>query len=168
MGELKIDESWKKDNLRPGVVMQYSNSRNLLRMQRVVFESEDHGAVRCEISYANYRVYRFYSSDMWEAVVKATTIIPKLEKFPVPIWNRSDCECLLGRKVWYREMAAVIQDFDGERGTVTLRPDNAEKVFVPEPWTGAHDHVIHETLWNQSIKEDLLSPQIYWFRETEG
>ena len=87
----------------------------------------------------------------------------RLELLPVRIYSREDVhDRVLERPVFYREIPAIIADFDGEKGRVMLRSDEPNhKGFPPEPWD---DPNIGNS---QDVWEDLLSPKIVWHRDGE-
>ena len=129
---------------------------------RLVFERQG-DRVEAKVYFNDFQVYRFYSSTMPDALDKMKMVMRKLTAFPFPIFNREQIrENLIETLVWYREMPAIVKDFDGYQGRVRLVADNPERVFPPEPWDGDGEPVTGVGLW-----EDILSEKIYWFRERE-
>lgn len=137
--------------------------------QTIHFERQESGMVWCTISCGGYSLYSFMALDMQTAMLKGIEVFSRLHSFPFPVWNRADVnQNLVGRPVWYREIAAVVQSFEGNTGRVVLRPENPEHKFPPEPWDiEAVDGKQLGSLYNGWVREDLLSPKIYWFRTVE-
>jgi hypothetical protein len=129
---------------------------------RLVFERQG-DRVEAKVYFNDFQVYRFYSTGMPEALEKMKLVMRRLTAFPFPIFNRQQVqENIVNCEVYYREMPAVIRDFDGYNGAVRIVPANPERVFPPEPWDGDVEPVGEVGCW-----EDLLSEKIYWFRERE-
>lgn len=129
---------------------------------RLVFERQG-DQVEAKVYFSDFQVYRFFSPSMPEAMQKMERVMRRLVAFPFPIYNRQQVqENLISCAVYYREMPAIIRDFDGYQGAVRLVPDNPERVFPPEPWDGDVEPVGEVGCW-----EDLLSEKIWWFRERE-
>jgi hypothetical protein len=129
---------------------------------RLVFERQG-DRVEAKVYFNDFQVYRFYSSAMPDALEKMRWVMRKLTAFPFPIFNREQIkENMLEALVWYREIPAIVKDFDGYQGRCRLVPDNPERVFPPEPWDGESEPVTGVGVW-----EDILSEKIWWFRERE-
>jgi len=129
---------------------------------RLVFERQG-DRVEAKVYFNDYQVYRFYSQGMPEALDKMKVVMRKLTEFAFPIFNRQQVqENLVGCLVYYREIPAIVRDFDGYQGAVRLVPDNAERVFPPEPWDGDVEPIGEVGCW-----EYILSDKIWWFRDRE-
>lgn len=125
---------------------------------------KQHGSIdgTVKIFSDDYQVYGFKFTTFEGAISKLAKVRELLDRFPVSLGGRADCEILVGRKVYWREFPAIISDFDGERGRVRLTADNTEKCFVVAPWERDEKPDHFAMVW-----EDLLSPKIYWFRECD-
>jgi hypothetical protein len=110
----------------------------------------------------DFQVYKFGAGHMTAAVSLLGGKIHALRHLPVGIHSRADVHRdVIGREIFYREIPAIIIDFDGENGRVRVRSDHpAYCGFHPEPW----DDPLGEHA--QDIWEDLLSPRIHWHRDT--
>lgn len=122
------------------------------------------GIVHCKLFRDDFQVYYFSDLTMHTAMERLPYVYRQLRKFnyTVHIRNRKDVhDHVIGREIYYREIPAIITDFDGEGGRVCVRSDTpARKGFPPEPWDGpTADN-------SQDVWEDLLSPKIYWHRES--
>ena len=115
----------------------------------------------CRIWFNDYQVYSFRYVELYKAVLKVVQVLDRLRSFPVPLHNRHCCEALVGRPVYYREFPATILDFDGQQGTVLVAADNVTRTFLTEPWAE------QEETPESELRVDLLSPKIWWFRQTE-
>ena len=113
----------------------------------------------CRIFFNDYQIYSYRYINLDKAVLKLVQVLDRLRNFPAPLTGRRSCEALVGRLVYYREFPAKILDMDGKQGSVLIAAENVVRNFMPEPW--AHE----EETPDSELKIDLLSPQIYWFRE---
>ena len=133
---------------------------------RVQIEEQKSGIVEYKIFASDYQVYVGHCFPWTFALLRLARILEHLFNFPVSIKSRAEIETnLIGRKVYWREWPAIVQDFDGLTGKVTLRPQPPSRTFISEPWD--RELGAGYTMTNGWIKEDLLSPKIYWFRETD-
>ena len=135
----------------------WSKFRMTERWEITVGEIEE--GVNCKFFRNDFQVYRFTAPDMILAMLELPEKVRKLSQFPVRINNRKDVnDNVLGREIYYREMTAIVADFDGENGRVLMRAPYP-RGFLSEPWVDGSKS------WNQDIWEDLLSPHIHWHRE---
>jgi len=114
----------------------------------------------CSVYVSDFAVYWFEFTTLQWLAEKLPQVLRRLADFPVDIAGRTACEALVGRKIFYREIPAVIEDFEGERGLILIRADNEEKSFPPLPWIPPDD-LIKE----HRIRVDLFDPQLWWFRK---
>ena len=113
----------------------------------------------------DFQIYCFKAPGMVSAITLLPEKLRKLQCFPVIINSRRDVnEQMIGRSIWYREIAAFVVALDGETGRVLIRPE-LHKSFPPEPW----DEGIpgEEVTGPGDVWEDLLSPKIYWHRKED-
>src|SRR5258708_30184030 len=66
----------------------------------------------------DYQIYMFRFTRLDSALFKLVQVLDRIANFPVPLRHRQDCEALIGRKVYWREIPAVIKYFDREPGIV--------------------------------------------------
>lgn len=71
---------------------------------------------------------------------------------------------LLGRKVWYREVPAIVVREVLSQGCVILKPDGADK-FPPPVWSWDKDEGTYDDCEDDEAKVELLSSQIWWWRD---
>jgi len=119
----------------------------------------------CRIFFNDYQVYRIRYMDITVAIAKLPDVLQRLRQFPIRLSSREHIESgFTNRPVYYREMEAIVTDFDGTQGSVKLIPDLLWGKFVAEPWlvdaSPRKEHDGHD--W---VLEDILSPRIWWFRE---
>lgn len=92
-------------------------------------------------------------------LLRARIVLGELFSHPVQLW-RPDWDGLIGRKVYYRTVPAVVAKYWPEQGSVWL--DAAEGAeFVLPPWCTTGDDEQVET----GVKEDFFSDHIWWFRK---
>lgn len=104
------------------------------------------------------QVYEFFFRQIEGALLKARSIIAKLEDLPVQIWSEKDRERLVGRSVYYYNHPATISRLILDQGAVILKADPPP--FPSPPWREAGDDEDSD-----NVKDDILSPHIWWFRE---
>jgi hypothetical protein len=117
----------------------------------------------CSIFINDFQVYIFKYHSLSYLAGRLPVVMKGLCDFPVSLDGRTACQELLGRKIWWREVPAVIENFLGESGTIQIRADNEEKLFPHYPWTAPEDRDDRER--NYRINVDLFDPQLWWFRE---
>ncbi len=71
---------------------------------------------------------------------------------------------LVGRKVWYREVPAIVSREILSQGCVLLKPDGAEK-FPPPVWSRDKDEGEYDDCEDDEAKVEILSPHIWWWRD---
>ncbi|MEI6422166.1 MAG: hypothetical protein WCP55_08095, partial [Lentisphaerota bacterium] len=123
------------------------------------------GHCRVNIKCDGRIVYSFVANDIHYALVKAHELIYKLGEHPFDFKN-PDKE--IGRKVWYHEQPAVIERLYLEEGCVYFRYDGNDKDERGFDMTHAYDWKDNpENEWNgqKVVRDDILAPSIWWFRE---
>jgi hypothetical protein len=114
----------------------------------------------CEIIADGVVVYEFFHRDPRWALRKADSLIGQLSEHPSCWMSKRDREQLVGRKVFYDRTPAIITSLIADQGCVMLSTEDG-KPFPPPVWAKADmDHEREAT-----IKDDVLSPRIWWFRD---
>lgn len=92
---------------------------------------------------------------------EAETAIPKLQ---MTLWKLQevDWESLKkGRKLYWRNMPAIIESVILEQGCIMINPDGIEKfenpIWAKEEWEKYED--------NKEVKIEVIDPQIWWWRK---
>ena len=145
-------------NLR--IVMEYKC------VPRRFYPGEFQNEGECNFFINDFQVYTFPFYAMEWGLGRLRETLRKLSDLPVRVNGRKDCEALLGRLIWWREVPAVIENFDGERGLLLIRADNEEKLFPHYPWTEAEYRDDRER--DHRIMVDLFDPSIHWFRSEDS
>jgi len=81
-------------------------------------------------------------------------ILTRLMDHPVQLW-RPDWDGMIGRKVWYRDDPGVVDAYWPDQGALLLKADGG--MFRP----AAH---YDDEAPDDTVKEEFLSPHIWWFR----
>lgn len=71
---------------------------------------------------------------------------------------------LRGRRVWYREVPAVVSGDVLSQGCVLLRPDGAAK-FPPPVWSHDKEEGEYDDSEDDQVKTEILDPHIWWWRK---
>ena len=131
---------------------------------RIEIAEQASGMLEAKFFYNDYQVYSTFAFGMPLMLERLYVTAALLERFPMSIKGRMEIEShLIGRKVYWRELPAIVQDFDGYTGKVMLRPQPPSKMFPSEPWD--RELGAGHTMANGWVREDLLSPKVHWFRE---
>jgi len=88
--------------------------------------------------------------------------IQKLQDLPFNLADPKDRAALIGRKIWYREIPAVITSVILDQGCVIIAPDGA--VFPPPAYYKADDGDLDDPSEWQTAKVEFESKSIWWFR----
>ena len=125
------------------------------------------GHISVSIKLNNNQVYEFGASKLEYAFNEAQNKIYKLENLPIKL---DDYSTDVGRPIYYKGLACRIANrFD--EGSMIVNPDcNDEDLGwwwdnFAEPWYDNNDYEwLEETKNFGEIKVDILSEQIYWYR----
>lgn len=120
----------------------------------------------CKIFSDRIQVYEFFYRELNWALIKAANVISQLEEH-ASWWMRKDERAkLVGRKVYYHDEPAIITSIIEEQGCVILKPDGME-VFKDPIWLleDKKDGQLWDMDERSSVKDDVLSPHIWWFRK---
>jgi len=113
--------------------------------------------IKCDLRM----VYRFSCMDLDYAFSRSQYLIHQLLEHP---FNFSDPDKEIGRKIYYRNQPGIISKFSF--GEVYIDYDgNGTGFDMTHPWDGESDWPVSE--WNglKSIRDDVLTPNIWWFRK---
>jgi hypothetical protein len=112
-------------------------------------------------------VYDFYCNKLDYAFTKAQSLISELEYHPLSLTDMTDG---IGRKIFFKRLPAKITSRGV--GYVMIEPDCKEEdlenwwKMYRDPWSEEdyeEDH--HQELKREGdIKDDILSPMIWWYR----
>jgi hypothetical protein len=110
-------------------------------------------------------IYKFFTRTAEYALRKAQQVLTELAEHPAWLFDNPD---LVGRKVYWYDQPGTITMYDKEMGEVYIEPE-AGKRFRPPAWMidGEDDFQVElaEGDVADGIKDDILSPHIWWFRD---
>lgn len=113
--------------------------------------------------YCNQRpVYTFTVRDIEYALAKAQTLLIDLGEHP---FNFIFPEKEIGRKVWYHNQPAIIDRLLLDQGCIMLKYDGEGGFDMKHPWDRPEDGGPSEWDGESSVKDDILSSNIWWFRD---
>lgn len=118
------------------------------------------GSCIAEIFCNHKKVYEFPCRDIEYALAKTGVLLAEMREHP---FDFADPESMLGRKVWYANQEAVIDSLYLDQGCVLFRKEDGTPFKLEKPWNKDDD--IHDP-WDErnQVKDDILSPNIWWFR----
>lgn len=103
--------------------------------------------VRIELRTMNYLKTSYLS-------LRIRQKLYQLMDLPVALWKGETPE---GRKVYWRQTPAIITRWLPDQGCVILEADGVD-YFPPSPWDEAQEA-------EKTIKDDILTPSIWWWRK---
>lgn len=106
------------------------------------------------------QVYEDFCREPERALLKAHSILGQLYEHSSNWLSKRDREALRGRKIYYREVPAVIERLVTDQGCVIITTEDG-KPFPLAVWAKEDDDDEIES----SIKVEVLSPHIWWFRD---
>jgi hypothetical protein len=129
-------------------------------------ETSIHRGCTAEIFCNKQKVYEFIAGNFEYSVVKVHNLINKMQEYPFNFMNPDE---EIGRRIWYYGQPAIIESLLLDQGCIMIKYVGIGSGFdLSRPWeTEAHE--ISEWHGEERIKDDIFSPNIYWFRnEDEG
>lgn len=94
------------------------------------------------------------------ALTRLPEIVDKLMEHPVRLWKEEDLATLVGRTVFYRDQPAIVERWDVEEGVLLVSESGG---FRPAPWSSDSADKADESA--SRVYCDVLSPNIYWWRD---
>lgn len=121
---------------------------------------------RCKILFDGRCVYGFFGRNAGWMLRKADQLIPEIREHSIGhhLMEDDPAASLRGKKVYWRDEPAVITNFDGEEGTVTLRAETSSGAFKT-PAYRREDEDDADDDDNRTIRDDYLSKNIWWWRK---
>lgn len=113
-----------------------------------------------EITADGVVVFEFGFRDIGWALRRAGQLIDDLSEHPSGWLMKDEREKLVGRKVFYRERAAIIERLVTDQGCVIIK--SADGQPFPPPVYRESDEADDEDV---SLKTEVTDPHIWWFRE---
>lgn len=113
----------------------------------------------CWITRNGKKFYRIPARYMDYGLAKAQHLLVQLlEECPLWLSERNWKENAIGRKIWYHEQPTIIQSVTSDN-ELWIIPDGIDCFKAPAYWDGDYDD------YEDGLITELLSPNIYWFRD---
>lgn len=109
-------------------------------------------------------VYSFFFREVENACIEAYNTISKIFEHPLRVWAKD--EEIVGRKVYYDRTPAIITNFDGEEGTVTLKAEEGHAFPIPVWWNNEWDGE-YTASDRETVRVDYIRSEVWWFRDTD-
>lgn len=122
--------------------------------------SEVRPAGMCKIKINGFLCEEFFYRDVKEALVRARQRLSDIHDHSIRIWDEEERKKLVGRKIYYREVPAVITNFIDSQACVIIKTESGEP-FPPTPYKIEEGEDDSE----DSVKETIYSPYIWWWRK---
>jgi hypothetical protein len=101
--------------------------------------------------------YEFFHRDAKWALTTANRLIDEIRD-KCPDWCKKDSrDKLIGKKIFYREIPAVIERLIVEQGCLIIKPEDGD-VFPPPCYDKDREQ-------SDIVKVEVTSPHIWWYRD---
>lgn len=104
-------------------------------------------------------VYEFFLRDAQWGLIKAHQLIGELSEHSSSWLMKAEREKLVGRKVFYREVPAIITRLIADQGCVIVSTEDG-RPFPAPVWSEADDDGEREP----EVKVEVIDPNIWWHR----
>ncbi|MFW6226182.1 MAG: hypothetical protein ACOC3V_04435 [bacterium] len=125
------------------------------------------GYTSITISLNGIHVYELHSENLDDALFKTKSTIDKLESLPIEL---DDLTKGVGRKIFYKRLPAIISN-RFSNGNMLIKPDCKKEELdkwwdlFANPWYCELEwEFLEEWKQDNSVSIDMLSNDIYWFR----
>lgn len=115
----------------------------------------------CEILADGEVVYEFFHRDPQWALIRAHGLIGELGEHPSGWLIKEEREKLVGRKVFYREIPAIIESLIVGQGCLMIRTESGE----PFPLPVYRDDDDGNDDGEATVKAEVTDSNIWWFRK---
>lgn len=120
---------------------------------------EIRGETTCKIKFNRRCVYEMHDNLSY-ILRKLPGIVDDLKNLhPLIAYVQGETDALVGRKIYYRDQPATITNFIGDQGCVII--ERVDGVWTHWPYFDSFD----EWERKESVKTDILSPHIWWWRD---
>lgn len=114
----------------------------------------------CWITRNGKKFYEIPARYMDYGLAKAQYYLVKLsEECPLNLSDRNWKEEAIGRKIWYENQPAIIKSITHDN-ELWIAPDGIDSFKAPAHWED-----MDFSDYEDGLLTDLLSPNIYWFRD---
>lgn len=161
------DRNIPKEEIKPSDLTEYSGEIcwGFNVQQRNYYRKDE---LRCgchaDIYCAGRKVYQINCSFEYIASKVMDTILKLKEDSPISFGEINFEKDVIGRKIWWRDQPAIITSYSVEDGEVLIRPIGSDTFKLLNKDKKGEDWV-KEYSTESLIKDDILSPSIYWFRD---
>lgn len=108
------------------------------------------------------QVYEFFFRDTQWALLKAHSLIGKLSEHSSNWLVKRERDQLVGRRIFYDRTPAIITSLIEDQGCIIVKPDGVPE-FLPPVYAADDGEWSGED--RKSIKDDVLSHNIWWWRK---
>ena len=110
----------------------------------------------------NEKVYEFKCNDIGYGISKAQQLMIEMMEHPFNFMNPNE---ELNRRIWYMNQPAIINRIILDQGCIMVKYVGKGFGFdISQPWD-KEEYDISEWQGEKSIKVDVFSKDIYWFRD---
>ena len=128
-------------------------------------KGEIRGNVTCWITRNWQRFYNISGNSMQYCTAKAYKIIAELREHPISFNSRNWREEITNRKIWFYDDPAIVERVLSGSDLI-IKPDkNWIDQFKIQPWMVGDDQWDDQWREDDSVKCDILDPNINWFRK---
>lgn len=154
-----LQSGWHRVQI--GCSIQTENSRSVNEWKG---RDEIKGAGAYELFFDGVQVYEGWFNDFFEVLLTIRRRAQELLDVPVDGWWKEGGKKLVGRKIFYREVPAVIERVILDQGCVMIVPDNEKSAF---PSSAGYDEETdgYDYGAEPEAKVEVYSEKIWWWRK---
>lgn len=104
-------------------------------------------------------------NDMNYGVACAIKFITEVQEGVCPVNKINWDTDLIGRKIYYQNVPAIVSSVNASDFTVFITPDNEEKCFNKPPYWTDYSEFEWMSDYGHGMLVDIDSPNIWWFRD---
>ncbi len=124
----------------------------------------------CTITRNGKAFYSFGAREMEYGLSRAQVLLVEIQEHPIQFHNRNWREEAINREIYYCNQPAIITEISESLGgeiCVKIVPDkNFINIFSKPPWMKEdHELEYYEEAYRGGVKDDILTNNIYWYRE---
>jgi hypothetical protein len=120
----------------------------------------------CVISADREPVYSFGFREIPWALIKAHQLLTELSEHSSGILIKSERDSLVGRKIYWDRVPAVITRYIRDQGEIIITAESGHE--FPQLIYAIDDGEYDDDHDKRQIKDDILSTKIWWFRKDKG
>lgn len=161
------DRAIAKEDIKPSDLTPFSGDICWgINIQQKNYFRKDEVRVGCgaDITCGGRKIYHITCSFEYIAAKAMDTLLKLQEDCPIPFGEIDFEKWVIRRKIFWRDQPAVITSYNVEDGTVFIKPIGRDTFKLLNRDKQRKDGIKEYTRFT-SIKDDILTDSIWWFRD---